>query len=357
MTSLAQGGEKGIIILGMHRSGTSLIAELVYRWGAYTVEEKLLPATSMNPRGFWEHSPLLQFNNELLDVIGSPWPAPLVRRDKVALAGLSSEPYYRDKAQALLSEMRGGGRPWFWKDPKLVVLLPFWKRLWGEVIYVVPIRNPVDIAISYQTWWSYPISASLLVWQEYMSSILRHDEVAQEALFIDYDELIENQMRECQRLCRYLNDKFELSLKRIEEQTKFMAGAVDPSLRRSRNNGRMDFTSFATQAQRDLYQAIGRRLRDHGSIVNGDFDLNPGDREYLITLVVLRQLMQLMDSDKLLNYVSSMPDTFLEIFGLGSPTGADEETWRNLPAGDKHIMNLLYLLNSRVKKMGETSFS
>jgi hypothetical protein len=177
------------------------------------------------------------------------------------------------------------------------------------------------------------------------------------ALFIDYDELIENPMRECQRLCRYLNDKFELSLQRIDEQTGVMTGAVDPSLRRSRNNGCLDFMSSATQAQRALYQAIERRLREHGSTVNGDFDLNPGGREYLITLVVLRQLMQLVDSDKLLNYISSMPDTFLEIFGIRSPTGADEETWRNLPAGDKNIMNLLNLLNSRVKKTEETTFS
>jgi hypothetical protein len=112
-----------------------------------------------------------------------------------------------------------------------------------------------------------------------------------------------------------------------------------------------------TRAQKALYQALERRVKAPGSTVNGDFDLNPGGREYLITLVVLRQLMQLVDSDKLLNYISSMPDTFLEVFGLRSPTGADEETWRNLPAGDKNIMNLLNLLNSPVKKMEERIFS
>jgi hypothetical protein len=35
----------------------------------------------------------------------------------------------------LLQEMQSAGRAWFWKDPRLSVLLPFWKQFWGPAIY------------------------------------------------------------------------------------------------------------------------------------------------------------------------------------------------------------------------------
>ena len=61
---------KRIIVLGIMRSGTSLTAELIRRWGAYTGgENDLWKSDLSDPRGYgyMEYIPLQGLNDELLD--------------------------------------------------------------------------------------------------------------------------------------------------------------------------------------------------------------------------------------------------------------------------------------------------
>src|SRR5579864_3350 len=131
-----------IVILGMHRSGTSLLAEVVNRWGAYGQEAAMIAGDTWNPRGYWEFAPLTRFNDEILGLFQSRWNVPPDDYAKPLLRALSQEPYFRGRALELLSSMRTAGRPWFWKDPRLSILLPFWKQLWGDAVYLVAVRDP-----------------------------------------------------------------------------------------------------------------------------------------------------------------------------------------------------------------------
>ena len=57
-----------IIVLGVERSGTSVVAEMVHRWGAYAVRQKSCTVPmSMPPRGYWEFLPLWDLLAELGD--------------------------------------------------------------------------------------------------------------------------------------------------------------------------------------------------------------------------------------------------------------------------------------------------
>ena len=48
-----------IIVLGVERSGTSVVAEMIHRWGAYAGDqEKLHKADVHAPRGYWEYLPV-----------------------------------------------------------------------------------------------------------------------------------------------------------------------------------------------------------------------------------------------------------------------------------------------------------
>ncbi|HUY15430.1 MAG TPA: sulfotransferase family protein, partial [Terriglobia bacterium] len=62
--------QKRIIVLGMHRSGTSLVAEAVHKWGAFGNDE-FLPTDYRNPQGYWEYAPLVHFNRRLMVSAGS----------------------------------------------------------------------------------------------------------------------------------------------------------------------------------------------------------------------------------------------------------------------------------------------
>ena len=55
-----------IIVLGVERSGTSVVAEMVHRWGAYAgTPEMLHEADAHAPRGYWEFLPLWDLLVEL----------------------------------------------------------------------------------------------------------------------------------------------------------------------------------------------------------------------------------------------------------------------------------------------------
>ena len=67
-------GKKNIVVLGMHRSGTSMFAEIISRLGFYTGEtEELLEPQEDNPKGFWERRDVVQLNDLILEEAGGSW--------------------------------------------------------------------------------------------------------------------------------------------------------------------------------------------------------------------------------------------------------------------------------------------
>ena len=55
---------KRIIVSGIYRSGTSLAAELIHRWGAYVGREEDI---FQDEYGYLEHLALQELNDELLN--------------------------------------------------------------------------------------------------------------------------------------------------------------------------------------------------------------------------------------------------------------------------------------------------
>src|SRR5438132_4481954 len=116
-----------IAITGMHRSGTSLLAEILMRAGVhFGPPEQWLPADESNPRGYFEDRRVIDLDDRLLGVWKGTWDEPpllppewLEKRDLRALA---------DDASVWLDSVATDGQ-WGWKDPRASLLLPFWRRL------------------------------------------------------------------------------------------------------------------------------------------------------------------------------------------------------------------------------------
>jgi len=60
------------MVVGMHRSGTSATAGLLHRLGIHMGQE-LMPATPFNPKGYFEHLQVRDFNDRLLEARGQTW--------------------------------------------------------------------------------------------------------------------------------------------------------------------------------------------------------------------------------------------------------------------------------------------
>lgn len=143
-----------VILLGMHRSGTSLIARLLDALG-------LFQGASMQEDH--ESTYFLDVNDRVLRRIGASWdhPSPITpfladsrAADLTARCFaadvqsghfkgyLGIKRYIRHKALAKFDE------PWGWKDPRTVFTLPAWLRLFptAKLLYIV--RNGIDVAAS-----------------------------------------------------------------------------------------------------------------------------------------------------------------------------------------------------------------
>ena len=104
-----------ICVLGMHRSGTSVIARMLNLLGVYLgPEERFLKPAFDNPKGFWEHRQISELNEEILNAFGGHHLAPPVLPEgwlkAPDLAGL------RSRAQAIISDDFGRSDFWGWKD-------------------------------------------------------------------------------------------------------------------------------------------------------------------------------------------------------------------------------------------------
>jgi hypothetical protein len=305
-----------IVVLGMHRGGTSLVGDLIHRWGAYAGNEsKLLLADENNQQGYWEYVPLINFNDNLLNSVGSTWLVPPGTEAEETLRARASEAAYKHPAEQLVQEMRAGGKPWFWKDPRLTVLLPFWKRIWSDAVYAISVRHPLEIAMSVRKRDHVPLSASLLIWQQYMLQCLRHTEDSQHRIFIKYENLIQSPLEECRRLDAFLNRSCGRAGSDPNVLDKMMI-AVRAGLRHNRSRVPFSEEPQATAQQKVLDQILTERAEDRvGPIEQAKIALYPGWKEYLQTFAALSKLWQQFRGQEQL-LLSQTSTAHREVFGL-----------------------------------------
>ena len=158
-----------LIVLGMHRSGTSALAGTFSMLGA-THPATLSPEDQYNERGYWESRQIWRFNDELLAFMGSAWD------DWRPLNPDLSEPpateSFTQRAREIMQEEFGAAAVIVLKDPRLCRLTRFWFNVLDELGYdkkiVVPLRDPMEVALSLAGRNGFPLFKGLLLWLRYM---------------------------------------------------------------------------------------------------------------------------------------------------------------------------------------------
>lgn len=131
-----------LVVLGMHRSGTSSVAGALTLLGAAPPRTLMAPAAD-NPRGFWESNVVMALNDTLLAELGASWSdwRPL------------SPPRLADPriTEALRSEF-GDAETVVLKDPRMCRLFAAWRASLVEAgcrpLIVAPLRHPSEVAAS-----------------------------------------------------------------------------------------------------------------------------------------------------------------------------------------------------------------
>ncbi len=162
------GANRGILVLGMHRSGTSLVTGILHLLGA-NLGRSLLGAAAENPTGFWEHEAVIDINDRLLALRNLSWHTPSLLPDDASLP--ASESSLLDEAAALIESEFGANGLWAMKDPRLCRLVPFWQTAIGaqgkSAAYLHVLRHPLEVAASLHSRNGYPRDLSLLLWLLY----------------------------------------------------------------------------------------------------------------------------------------------------------------------------------------------
>ena len=190
-----------VCIAGMHRSGTSMITNLLHLSGLYLgPEQELLPPSPSNVHGHWENVRFLQINDQILCNMGAGWDHP------PALAETwQPERFPRilvERALALLHDFRDQ-EPWGWKDPRNSLTLPFWINLVPNAKVVICVRNPLEVALSLERRNGFTYAHGLDLWTAYNLSLLVNT-TPQQRLFTDYDCYFSDPQRELRRILDFL---------------------------------------------------------------------------------------------------------------------------------------------------------
>lgn len=168
-----------IIITGMHRSGTSMVAQLLHKLGVYLGEEDQISnyKPEENPDGFWEDPRIFTLNDKLLAKLNSSWDSlekEFFQFDWKIQGGYIEQ--YKKNAEEILLTISGGNQNWGFKDPRTMILLPFWKTLCPNAKYILLIRNPLEVAFSLSKRFDnfVDISNALRLWRDYYDLFLEY---------------------------------------------------------------------------------------------------------------------------------------------------------------------------------------
>lgn len=138
-----------ILVVGMHRSGTSLLGSLLQGLGVELPGE-LIAADHHNPEGYFEWQELVELQERLLIDLDRWWPS---ANGCLALPqGWLQNPATRAVRAQLLSLLRpqlGRMAPWAIKDPRTSRLLPLWLDLAAELAIplrlLLAVRDPAEV--------------------------------------------------------------------------------------------------------------------------------------------------------------------------------------------------------------------
>lgn len=121
-----------IVVLGIHRGGTSAVAGVLHHLGIHMGDD-LLPPSKHNPKGYFEDQEFVDIHNLIL----GDWRDPQV----------NFEPY-REAYTTMIRERERQHELWGIKDPRMCFVFPYFAEIAHDVHVISVGRDPDDCAES-----------------------------------------------------------------------------------------------------------------------------------------------------------------------------------------------------------------
>ena len=190
-----------VIVLGMHRSGTSGVTRILNMAGAYFGPQGIaIDANNENPKGFWERRDFREVCDGLLHDSGFDW----WRVSRFSIDAIPGEVREHGVAELrrIVSEL-DAHRPWVLKEPRLCLLFPLLRPLLEAPLCVHVTREPLEVAGSVHDRNGFPVQVGLALWEIYTVRALEAS-AGLPRMVVRYEDLIAEPDRTVGRLLEEL---------------------------------------------------------------------------------------------------------------------------------------------------------
>lgn len=154
-----------IIVLGMHRSATSLIAEGLVSSKVH-MGDRLVGGNRGNPQGHFENIDFVELNDEILKDAGGSWDNP-PEEDRILALGKKYDLQIRE----LLN--KSAKRKWGWKDPRTVLTIRLFMPYLKDPFFIYCFRRPEQVAGSLHRRDNIPLEKGLKIAEIYNKRLIK----------------------------------------------------------------------------------------------------------------------------------------------------------------------------------------
>ena len=201
----------GIVVLGMHRSGTSACVGLLRLYGAYLGE--VIDSQPDNPKGFWENKNALSLDDEILRLLQCRWDWPWIFPQQWINRIPDELSRRRD---AIIAELCVN-RFWAIKDPRMCLLWPWWQaglaKTNSQIMALLCLRHPGQVAQSLARRNQMETSQALLLWAQHVLFAEQHSR-AMPRVLVFYDHILASPAETITHIENRLGITFPVSPKR-----------------------------------------------------------------------------------------------------------------------------------------------
>ncbi|TPI44868.1 hypothetical protein FJW05_20490 [Mesorhizobium sp. B2-9-1] len=243
-----------IMVLGMHRSGTSALTRVLNLLGA-ELPDRVIAADDNNINGYWEPTSLNTLNEKMLRDAGSSWDD--WRPYDVTKLSEERREFYRSEITRIIGEEYGAAPLFVIKEPRIArfaeIYADILQSLQIDVRYVLVSRNPLAVASSLEKRGGSSQGFGTLVWLRHVLDAEQASRGKRRAL-VSYEAIVENWRPCLQTIADTLSLDWPRSLDDAQSDVDAFISSANQHHRASQ--GELDASTTVAGWVKDSYAAL-----------------------------------------------------------------------------------------------------
>ena len=240
-----------IIVLGMHRSGTSTVAGVLHMnkivMGTY---ENFWPRPlRQNPKGFYENYDFRKINDQILKNSGYD-----TKSYNINLPKIRPTTKLNDRTRKILETYSEKYFDWGWKDPRTCLTIDHWVKnindlgMENQTRIVVVTRKASSVARSLYKRNELPIDNGLAIWGLYTEKVLSFCEKSQLPIhYCSFESLLQYPEKTCKNLFHFLNTDYDPAV---------ISRFIDKEISTSSRGSKIKYPNQIQKIENEIYSKI-----------------------------------------------------------------------------------------------------